>query len=150
MCELLVYLLRDHDDQRALLRQLATPRSSTSRRELLARLRFTMVGHGLAETQVFYPVVNLVSRQGFRLTITRAHQDHTQIEQALDRLHLIHPAEDAWVEGMVLLKAMVDAHLREEELALLDMTEPLLPFANQLALMASMDRIKTTYGSPAW
>lgn len=149
MCELSNYLQRDHDDQRALMAELATPCSTASRSEILARLRINLLGHGQAEIRIFYPVFSLIKCGNLRLTLAQARLDHERMEFALERLHVIHPAQPQWEEGIAELTAMVLEHLREEEYSLFDHDEPSLPYANRLAMMSSMDQIKTAYAASA-
>jgi hypothetical protein len=115
MSETIYDALREsHEVQRSLLRKLLRSKPGTRDRiSLLTQARVELGAHEAAEERFLY-VPMLLDDMGLSASRHALHEHH-QIDELIEDLQKLDPAEDAWIEKAKELSHKVHHHLREEE-----------------------------------
>lgn len=107
-------LRESHEIQRSLLRKLLRSRPGTQDRiSLLTQVRVELGAHEAAEERYLY-VPMLMEDMGLSSSRHALHEHH-QIDELVEDLQKLKPAEDAWLEKARELSKKVHHHLGEEE-----------------------------------
>ena len=107
-------LRESHEIQRTLLRKLLRSRAGTQDRiALLTQVRIELGAHEAAEERYLY-VPMLMDDMGLSSSRHALHEHH-QIDELVEDLQKLKPAQDAWLEKARELSKKVHHHLSEEE-----------------------------------
>lgn len=107
-------LRESHEIQRAVFRQLLRSKPGSQRRaDLFTQVRHELAAHEAAEERYLY-VPMMMHDQGLSASRHALHEHH-QIDELLEQLQDLDPADEAWIEQARLLSREVHHHLREEE-----------------------------------
>ena len=107
-------LRESHEVQRTLLRQLVRSKPGTRERiDLFTQTRIELQAHEAAEERFLYVPI-LMDDRGL-LSSRHALHEHHQIDELVEDLQALDPAETAWLDKARELSAKVHHHLREEE-----------------------------------
>lgn len=90
--------------------------------ELFHDFKLSLVAHNRAEEAVFYQVLNSIPHQGNLANIKT--QEHHLIEELLEDLEEINPADKSWTLKIALLKNQIDSHIGEEETTVFALVRP--------------------------
>ena len=107
-------LRESHEIQRSLLRKLLRSMPGTQDRvSLFRQVRIELGAHEAAEERYLY-VPMLMDDMGLSSSRHALHEHH-QIDELVEDLQKLKPADDAWLEKARELSKKVHHHLREEE-----------------------------------
>lgn len=115
MAETIYDALREsHEIQRSLLRRMLRSRAGTRERvELFTQVRIELGAHEAAEERYLYVPI-LMDDMGLSSSRHALHEHH-QIDELVEDLQKLKPAEDAWLGKARELSKKVHHHLGEEE-----------------------------------
>lgn len=107
-------LRESHEIQRSLLRKLLRSKPGTQDRiALLTQVRVELGAHEAAEERFLYAPM-LMDDMGLSSTRHALHEHH-QIDELVEDLQKLKPAEAAWIDKAKELSKKVHHHLSEEE-----------------------------------
>jgi hypothetical protein len=107
-------LRESHEIQRSLLRKMLRSKPGTRERiELFTQARIELEAHEAAEERFLYVPI-LMDDMGLSSSRHALHEHH-EIDELVEDLQKLRPAEDAWLEKAKELSKKVHHHLREEE-----------------------------------
>ena len=107
-------LRESHEIQRSLLRKLLRSKPGTQERiTLLTQVRVELGAHEAAEERFLYAPM-LMDDMGLSSTRHALHEHH-QIDELVEDLQKLKPAEAAWIDKAKELSKKVHHHLSEEE-----------------------------------
>lgn len=107
-------LRESHEIQRSLLLKLLRSKPGTrDRLDLFTQLRIELGAHEAAEERYLY-VPMLMQDMGLSSSRHALHEHH-QIDELIEDLQKLEPAEKAWLDKARELSKKVHHHLREEE-----------------------------------
>ena len=107
-------LRESHEIQRSLLRKLLRSKPGTQDRiTLLTQVRVELGAHEAAEERFLYAPM-LMDDMGLSSTRHALHEHH-QIDELVEDLQKLKPAEAAWIDKARELSKKVHHHLSEEE-----------------------------------
>jgi hemerythrin superfamily protein len=107
-------LRESHEIQRSLLRQLLRSQPGTRQRvALFTQVRNELQAHEAAEERFLYVPI-LMDDLGLSSSRHALHEHH-EIDELVEDLQKIKPADDAWLDKARELSKKVHHHLREEE-----------------------------------
>jgi hemerythrin superfamily protein len=105
-------LENEHDDVQALIVQLAK-KHGTEARKVFAELNERIRLHDHLEEEVFYPPLR--QEEITREIVLEGTEEHHLVHILLDELSLLLPEDEAWTPKVILLKDLLDKHIRREE-----------------------------------
>lgn len=112
--DLYVALHESHKAQRSLLRKLLRSKPGTQDRiSLFKQVRVELQAHEAAEERFLYAPM-LMDDMGLFSTRHALHEHH-EIDELVEDVQKLDPAEKAWLEKAKELSHQVHHHLREEE-----------------------------------
>jgi hypothetical protein len=107
-------LRESHEIQRSLLRKLLRSKAGTRDRvDLFTQVRHELQAHEAAEERFLYVPI-LMDDMGL-LSSRHALHEHHQIDELVEELQKLKPAEAAWLDKARELSKKVHHHLSEEE-----------------------------------
>ena len=107
-------LRESHEVQRSLLRRMLRSKPGTRERiELFSQARNELQAHEAAEERYLYAPI-LMDDMGLSSSRHALHEHH-EIDEMVEDLQKLLPADEAWIEAARALSKCVHHHLREEE-----------------------------------
>ena len=107
-------LRESHEIQRSLLRRMLRSKPGTRERiALFAQARIELEAHEAAEERYLYMPI-LMDDMGLSSSRHALHEHH-EIDELVEDLQKLRPADEAWIEAARKLSKCVHHHLREEE-----------------------------------
>jgi hypothetical protein len=107
-------LRESHEIQRSLLRKLLRSKAGTRDRvDLFTQVRHELQAHEAAEERFLYVPI-LMDDMGL-LSSRHALHEHHQIDELVEELQKLKPAEAAWLDKARELSKKIHHHLSEEE-----------------------------------
>lgn len=126
-------LRESHEIQRSLLRKLLRSKAGTRDRvELFTQVRHELQAHEAAEERFLYVPI-LMDDMGL-LSSRHALHEHHQIDELVEDLQKLKPAEAAWLDKARELSKKVHHHLSEEEKKFFQVSGKILGAAKKTAL----------------
>lgn len=126
-------LRESHEIQRSLLRKLLRTQPGTRERiALFTEVRNELQAHEAAEERFLYVPI-LMDDLGLSSSRHALHEHH-QIDELVEDLQKIKPADDAWLEKAKELSKKVHHHLREEEKKFFQVSGKVLGAAKKVSL----------------
>lgn len=117
--------MRDHREIKALLRELVClDKDDDYRFVLIPEIRNALVAHGRAEEAVLYHSLRCESPKAAKLAL-QGLREHVEIETALWILQAVDRVGANWKPMARKLSALVDSHLKEEELKIFPLAKRL-------------------------
>src|SRR5688572_7427624 len=112
-----VLLKKDHEAVRSLFAKFtkAQGRPANGRKEAFEEIRRELSLHSQMETEIFYPALENTASTRAEELLAEARQEHAAVEQMLEEISAMNPADkqfDAKVEELI---AAVEAHIEVEE-----------------------------------
>ncbi len=113
--EFLDMLHKEHKEVQGILDELSkTSMTSTDRRqELFMTLRQNLIPHLTGEEKYFYPALEEKSES--KMDALAAEEEHHAARMTLGELEKTSQQDEHWIPKLMVLKEMVDHHIKEEE-----------------------------------
>ena len=124
-----VYLRNEHESLKSLFNNYKKPstRNANGKKELFNDIRREIMLHSQMEIEIFYPALSGTSSTTAVNLVTTAIQEHEAIEQSLQELSNMAPADRAFETKMTALIDAVTGHIEKEEEEIFDEARKNLP-----------------------
>jgi hypothetical protein len=107
-------LQNDHNVLKGLLNQLVTlKKNSTTKKELIEKIRNELVPHSRAEEAIFYNSLRAVNSG--KEVIKHSYEEHIEAEAMLTALNTKSEIDANWKKDALQLKEALEHHISEEE-----------------------------------
>lgn len=134
---------RDHDEAKELMETIALEHDPAAAMESFTELKNALSAHAKAEQEVLYPELKVLDES--RPLTLEAYEEHALAEQLLDELSQEDAAAETWRAKFVVLKEVVEHHMKEEEKELLPMAKRLLTKDNMATLAEDFAAARARY-----
>jgi len=117
-----VYLRNEHENLKSLFNNYKKPstRNPNGKKELFNDIRREILVHSQVEIEIFYPALSGTSSTTAANLVAKAIQEHEAIEQSLQELSNMAPADRAFETKMTALIDSVTGHIEKEEEEIFD------------------------------
>ena len=124
-----VFLRNEHENLKSLFDKYKKPatRNTNGKKELFNDIRREVLVHSQMEIEIFYPALSGTSSTTAANLVTTAIQEHETIEESLQELSNMAPADRAFEAKMTALIDAVTAHIQKEEEEIFDEARKNLP-----------------------
>jgi hemerythrin superfamily protein len=114
--DILDKLKKEHDEVKALLKQMVESEKAPERTQLLKKVKAALVPHTRAEEKVVYNPVLALKDKDAKVDGNEGYFEHAHADMALKKLGTIKPASSPeFTAAAKVLKELVEHHVREEE-----------------------------------
>lgn len=108
-------LTKDHEEARALAKQIAAEQSAATRKALLAKLKPALVAHSRAEeAQVYEPLMKLSDKDSNSIG-NEGYVEHHLVDELLESLDKGDAATQRWAAQAKVLHELLEHHIEEEQ-----------------------------------
>ena len=124
-----VYLRNEHENLKSLFNNYKKPstRNANGKKELFNDIQREIMVHSQVEIEIFYPALSGTSSTTAANLVATAIQEHEAIEQSLQELSNMAPADRAFETKMTALIDSVTGHIEKEEEEIFDEARKNLP-----------------------
>ena len=113
--QILQVLKKDHDEVKALLKQLANTgeRAAKKRAQIFTKIKTELTAHSHAEERVFYQP--LKEHEEAKDDALEGDVEHKLVERLMEEMAREPMGEETWTAKATVLKELVEHHVKEEE-----------------------------------
>ena len=124
-----VYLRNEHENLKSLFNKYKKPsiRNANGKKELFNDIRKEIQLHSQMEIEIFYPALSGTSSTTAVDLVATAIQEHEAIENSLQELDNMAPADRAFDTKMTALMDAVTGHIEKEEEEIFEEARKTLP-----------------------
>jgi hemerythrin-like domain-containing protein len=124
-----VFLRNEHENLKSLFNNYkkANARNSNGKKELFNDIRREILLHSQMETEIFYPALSGTSSTTAISLVSTAREEHSAIENGLEELSALNPADRSFDTKMSALMEEVARHIEKEEQEIFDEARKTLP-----------------------
>lgn len=111
----LTMLKRDHDNLKALLRELdsTTERGVKTRTELFGRIKNELTVHEAIEEEIFYPTLKQHPRA--KEIVLEGYEEHNVVDTLMGELEALPVDDETWGAKASVMIENIEHHIEEEE-----------------------------------
>lgn len=138
-------LKKDHQEVKALLKQLVTAQEAEDRRSLIEKIKEALIPHSRAEEAVLYNSLRDLD-QATEL-IRHSYQEHIKAETLLRGLQVTEAVALNWQSGVEKLAAELNHHIHEEEELVFAAAKKMFAEEEARQMRVAFMKLKSEYGS---